>query len=54
MNEFTITKTEIGAHKWPFTVDEVTIQVDDTLAIYVKVGKRLYNLNIYCSKRGTA
>ena len=45
MNEFTITKTEIGADKWPFTIDEVTIQVNDILAIYAKVGKIKYNLN---------
>ena len=45
MNEFTITKTEIGADRWPFTVDEVAVQVDDIQAIYAKVGKWFYNLN---------
>ncbi len=45
MKSFTIIKSEIGADKWPFTVDEVIIQIDDVQAIYVKVGKKLYNLN---------
>ncbi len=45
MNEFTITKTEIGTDDWPFTVDEVVILIDEILAVYAKIGKRLYNLN---------
>ena len=45
MKEFTITKSEIGVDKWPFTVDEVIIQVDDIQAVYAKVGKKIYNLN---------
>ena len=45
MKEFTITKTEIGADKWPFTVDEGVFQIDDIPAIYAKVGKTRNNLN---------
>lgn len=45
MNEFTITKSEIGTDKWPFTVDEVVIQVDETQAVYVTVNGWIYNLN---------
>ena len=44
MKEVTITKTELGADDWPFTVDEAIIRVDG-LKIYVKAGKQLYNLN---------
>lgn len=44
MKEFTITKSEIGIDKWPFTVDKVVIQVD-MLAVYARVGKWMYNLN---------
>ena len=45
MNEVIITKSEIGADKWPVTVDEVVIQVDDISAMYVKIGNQRYNLN---------
>ena len=46
MERFRITKSEIGASKWPFTMDEVTILRDSkTPAFYVKAGKELYNLN---------
>ena len=45
MKSFTITKSEIGADKWPFTVDEVTIQINDIQAIYVKTDEWFYNLN---------
>ena len=45
MNKFTITKTEIGTDDWPFTVDGVVILIDEILAVYAKIGKRLYNLN---------
>lgn len=51
MKEFTITKSEIGADKWPFTVDEVTItRVKNNPALYVKSGKKLYNLNGFVRK----
>lgn len=45
MKSFKLTKSKIGVDKWPFTVDEVVIQVDDISAIYVKIGKKKYNLN---------
>lgn len=46
MNEFTITKTQIGVDRWPFTVDEVVIGYrKKQQALFVKIGSCLYGLN---------
>ena len=46
MNEFTITKTEIGVDKWPFIVDEVIIEYRKKYqAMFAKTGNLLYGLN---------
>ena len=46
MNEFTITKTEIGVDKWPFTVDEVVIEYrKKQQAMFAKIDNHSYGLN---------
>ena len=46
MNEFTITKSEIGVDNWPFTVDEIIIEYrKKQQAMFAKIGNCLYGLN---------
>ncbi len=46
MESFKVTKSEVGAH-WPFTVDEVTVELGntDTKPVYLIANGVRYNYN---------